>query len=446
MTVGSKTLVDAVNNSIAGADQPLEILQLASVAKDFDQSMIKSVANSAALPSAAANKGRMIYLEDTCGYRWSDGEMWTKDFTSVLEPNLYGWGSNSSGGLGDNTTVSRSSPVSVVGGFTDWCQASAGGSHSLAVRANGSLWSWGSNANGRLGDNTVVSKSSPVSVVGGFTDWCQVSAGSVHSLGLRTNGTLWSWGCNTDGQLGDNTIVSKSSPVSVVGGFTDWCQASAGNSHSLAVRCNGTLWAWGDHADGQLGDSERIVISRSSPVLVAGGFTDWCQASAGGSHSLGLRINGTLWAWGLNASGQLGINAGLNRSSPVSVVGGFTDWCQASAGFRHSLAVRQNGTLWAWGCNADGQLGDDTTVSKSSPVSVVGGFTDWCQTSAGSSLSLAVRTNGTLWAWGRGLSGELGDNTTVAKSSPVSVVGGFTDWCQASAGSRGLALRASRGF
>jgi alpha-tubulin suppressor-like RCC1 family protein len=347
--------------------------------------------------------------------------------------NLYGWGSNNAGGLGDGTIISRSSPVSVVGGFTDWIQASGGSGHSLGLRANGTLWSWGGNYYGYLGDGTTIYRSSPVSVVGGFTDWIQASAGGGHSLGLRANGTIWSWGYNSLGNLGDGTNYTRSSPVSVVGGFTDWIQTSAGNSHNLGLRANGTLWSWGSSNAGRLGDG--TIISRSSPVSVIGGFTNWIQASAGGNHSLGLRANGTLWSWGSNGSGsgRLGDGTIIYRSSPVSVVGGFTDWIQASAGSNHSLGLRANGTLWSWGYNA-GRLGDGTFISRSSPVSVIGGFTDWIQTSAGGTHSLGLRANGTLWSWGLNNYGRLGDGTIIIRSSPVSVVGGFTDWIQASGG------------
>jgi alpha-tubulin suppressor-like RCC1 family protein len=346
----------------------------------------------------------------------------------------WSWGLNTCGRLGDNTLTARSSPVSVVGGFTDWCQVSAGSAHSIGLRRNGTALTWGSGANGRLGDNTTVAKSSPVLVVGGFTDWCQVSAGNCHSLGLRSNGTAWAWGYNTAGagQLGDNTTVAKSSPVLVVGGFTDWCQLSGGYQHSLGVRTNGTVWAWGCNGQGRLGDN--TTVAKSSPVSVVGGFTDWCQVSAGFRHSLGVRTDGTAWAWGASSAGRLGDNTIIDKSSPVSVVGGFTDWCQVNAGSYHSLGVRTNGTAWAWGCNFVGQLGDNTTVNKSSPVSVIGGFTDWCQLSGGYQHSLGVRTNGTVWAWGCNGQGRLGDNSATNRSSPVSVVGGFTDWCQISAG------------
>jgi alpha-tubulin suppressor-like RCC1 family protein len=397
-----------------------------------------SVANIATLPNATTYNGRMVYVTSEAKYYYAVLGVWSDDFSSVPHEvnsfSTYSWGAGSSGQLGDNTAVAKSYPVSVAGGFTDWCQVSAGSNHSLGVRQNGTAWAWGYNGSGQLGDNSTVNKSAPVSVVGGFTDWCQVSAGSNHSLGVRTGGTLYAWGCNGQGRLGDNTTDRKSSPVSVVGGFTDWCQVSAGGEQSLAVRQNGTAWSWGSGFCGQLGDN--TFTAKSSPVSVVGGFTDWCQVSAGtNSFSLAVRQNGTAWAWGCGGNGRLGNNnPGITRCSPVSVIGGFTDWCQISAGSDFSLAVRQNGTAWAWGYNGCGRLGNNSTADRSSPVSVIGGFTNWCRVSAGGSFSLAIRTNGTAWAWGRNSSGQLGTDNTTSRSSPVSVVGGFTSWCRVSAG------------
>jgi len=362
---------------------------------------------------------------------WSglDNRQLRSDFNTNL---IYAWGFPTSGRLGDNTTVSKSSPVLVAGGFNDWQAVSGTGSHALGIRSNGIAWAWGAGTSGELGDNTTVDKSSPVSVVGGFTDWCQVSGGGVHSLGIRTNGTAWGWGANTFGNIGDNTGGGKSSPVSVVGGFTDWCQVSAGNAHSLGVRTNGTAWGWGcNTGGGQLGDN--TTATKSSPVSVVGGFTDWCQVSAS-VHSLGVRQNGTAWAWGDGACGRLGDCTTVAKSSPVLVVGGFTDWCQVSAARCHSLGVRQNGTAWAWGLGTDGRLGDNTVAAKSSPVSVVGGFTNWCQVATGCTHSIGVRQNGTVWSWGDNTFGQLGHGTLVARSSPVSVAGGLTGWSQVSAG------------
>jgi alpha-tubulin suppressor-like RCC1 family protein len=150
--------------------------------------------------------------------------------------SAWAWGSNGSAKLGDNTTTNRLSPVSVVGGFTDWCTVIAAIDHSVAIRNNGTTWSWGFGGSGRLGDGTTVQKSSPVSVVGGFTNWCQIGASYAHVVAVRTSGSAWAWGCNNCGQLGDGTTTNRSSPVSVVGGFTDWSQVGAGGRQTVAIR------------------------------------------------------------------------------------------------------------------------------------------------------------------------------------------------------------------
>ena len=144
----------------------------------------------------------------------------------------------------------------------------------------------------------------------------------------------------------------------------------------------------------------------------------------------------------------MGYNCTTNQSSPVSVVGGFTDWCQISTGYGHSAAVRTNGTIWAWGYGHQGQIGDNAgVVQRSSPVSVVGGFTNWCQASAGANDSFGVRTNGTLWAWGNNGTGRLGDGTTTNRSSPVLVAGNYTDWFRVACSPKGyqtLAIRSTQ--
>jgi alpha-tubulin suppressor-like RCC1 family protein len=435
--ISSQNLIDKICCALTiGGLTPVQCCSAESALTILCQPVF-SVACCSLLPDPTVYNGRMVYVTDETKYYYAVCGAWSDNFSStphIVTYTTWAWGLNCNGQLGDNTTVSKRSPVSVVGGFTDWCQVSAGFCHSIGVRQSGTVWSWGFNSSGQLGDNTTVARSSPVSVVGGFTDWCQISAGNNHSLGVRQEGTAWAWGSNLQGRLGDNTTVCKSSPVSVVGGFTDWCQVSAGDSHSLGVRQSGTAWGWGFNSSGQLGDNTNV--SKSSPVSVVGGFCDWCQVSAGTFHSLGVRQGGTAWGWGNNGQGRLGDNTTVCKSSPVSVVGGFTDWSQVSAGLSQSLGLRQNGTLWAWGVNSSGQLGDNTTVSKSSPVSVVGGFTDWCQVSAGDSHSLGVRQSGTAWGWGANGSGQLGDNSITGRSSPVSVVGGFCDWCQVSASCR----------
>ena len=345
----SQDLIDKICAKIAcGGLTALETCQTTGALNLLDTPVF-SVSTCANLPSAVDYQGRMIYVEDERRYYHAVDGYWLNYFSSdiyTIASESWSWGCAASGILGDGFTTSRSSPVSVVGGITDWCQISAGSLHSLALRANGTAWAWGSNSSGRLGDGTTTNQSSPVSVVGGFSDWCQISASFEHNLAVRTNGTAWAWGNNCFGKLGDGTISVRCSPVSVVGGFTDWCQVSAGNNHSLGIRSNGTAWAWGYggayYGWGLLGNN--TTDTRSSPVSVVGGFTDWCQISAGASHSISLRETGSAWSWGNNENGRLGDGTITNRISPVSVVGGFTDWCQVEAGGSHSLALRANGS------------------------------------------------------------------------------------------------------
>jgi alpha-tubulin suppressor-like RCC1 family protein len=430
-------------NNISGSTDVETILVLILALTLITNDRMVSVASFSNLP-ATAPVGSIFYIVDQQAPVIKNSSGWIYLKESKMD-TAWAWGQDTSGQLGDGTRVpNKTSPVSVVGGFTDWIQVSGGTNHSLGLRANGTAWAWGIGTDGPLGDGTIVDKSSPVSVVGGYTDWIQVSGGGAHSLGLRANGTAWAWGSGNVGRLGDGTVVSRSSPVSVIGGFTDWIQVS-GSGHSLGLRANGTAWAWGSGANGRLGDG--TIVDKSSPVSVVGGFTDWIQVDASGGHGLGLRANGTAWAWGSNGSGQLGDGTAVAKSSPVSVVGGFTDWIQinGSTGGGHSLGIRANGTAWAWGSGANGRLGNGTVVNRSSPVSVVGGFTDWIQVSGGSAHSVGLRANGTAWAWGLGTSGELGNGTLITRSSPVSVVGGFTDWIQVDAGNfHNLGLRAGK--
>jgi alpha-tubulin suppressor-like RCC1 family protein len=410
-------------------------IQISSTNVINDDRSVRVVADTTAARNASPVTGMIRYNTSLSQYEFYNGTVWgpIQQVSAATFSDAYAWGSNGNGRLGDGTTTSSRSPVSVVGGFTDWVQISAGGYHTVAVRANGTAWAWGRGSSGRLGTNTTTDRSSPVLVVGGFTNWVQISTSfGAHTAAIRANGTAWAWGLGSLGRLGTNDITDTSSPVSVVGGFTDWVQISAGISHTAAVRANGTAWAWGANGYGKLGNN--TITDTSSPVSVVGGFTDWVQISVAAVHTAAIRANGTAWAWGSNGLGRLGDGTTTSRRSPVSVVGGFTDWVQISAGFDGTAAVRANGTAWAWGNNNSGELGTNDITSRSSPVSVVGGFTDWVQISIGLSHTVAVRANGTVWAWGNNTLGRLGDGTTTSRRSPVSVVGGFTDWVQISAG------------
>jgi alpha-tubulin suppressor-like RCC1 family protein len=363
----------------------------------------------------------------------------TELFENFVGTTLWTCGYNLYGHLGDNTTVSKSSPVTTIAGGTNWKQVECGGAHTAAIKTDGTLWTWGYNGYGQLGDNTNVAKSSPVTTVAGGTNWKQVATGGFHTAAIKTDGTLWSWGSNSSGELGDNTAVAKSSPVQVSGGGTNWKQVAligqgGPTSQTLAIKTDGTLWSWGYNAYGQLGDN--TTVAKSSPVQVSGGGTNWKQVATGtSSHTAAIKTDGTLWTWGYNGYGQLGDNTTVNKSSPNTTIAGGTNWKQvAAASSGYTAAIKTDGTLWTCGYNFHGQLGNNSTVSKSSPNTTIAGGTNWKQVSCGPPATAAIKTDGTLWTWGYNL-GQLGDNTTVAKSSPVTTVAGGTNWKQVSTGS-----------
>jgi hypothetical protein len=346
---------------------------------------------------------------------------------------LWTWGDNSFGQLGINNILNYSSPVQTISGGTNWKQVSGGSSTTAAIKTDGTLWLWGLNSNGQLGDNTITHRSSPVQTISGGTDWKQVSCGGTFTAAIKTTGTLWLWGENLYGQLGTNDRIYKSSPVQTVSGGTNWKQVSCGGSHAAAIKNDGTLWLWGKNtpsgfSGGQLGDN--TLLHRSSPVQTIAGGTNWKQVSCGSEHTAAIKTDGTLWLWGSNATGGLGNDLNSDRSSPIQTVTGGTNWKQIECGQENTAAIKTDGTLWLWGFNQNGALGDNTRTHRSSPVQTVSGGTNWKQVSLGSFFTGAIKNDGTLWTWGVNTSGQLGDNTVVSKSSPIQTISTGTNWKQ----------------
>lgn len=342
--------------------------------------------------------------------------------------SLWVWGYGAIGQLGNNSTTDRSSPVQTISGGTNWRQVAGGSSHTAAIKTDGTLWSWGQGGDGSLGDNTAISKSSPVQTVSAGTNWQQLECGSDHTIAIKTDGTLWLWGRNIYGELGTNDRTSRSSPVQTVSSGTNWKQVVGGNLFTAAIKTDGTLWMWGYNNYGQLGTNDRT--HRSSPVQTVSGGTNWKLVSTGDYYTAAIKTDGSLWSWGRNTYSELGTNNTTNRSSPVQTVSGGTDWKQVSAGRRHTAAIKTDGTLWVWGDNNYGVLGTNNDIARSSPVQTVSGGTNWKLVSAGGYQTAAIKTDGTLWLWGRNGYGQLGTNNTTDRSSPVQTVAGGTNWKQ----------------
>jgi alpha-tubulin suppressor-like RCC1 family protein len=296
------------------------------------------------------------------------------------------------------------------------------------------LWTWGRNnftldtysGWGVLGDGTVISRSSPVQTISGGTNWNKifVSDSGFHTAGIKTDGTLWLWGRGGYGQLGNNSSICRSSPVQTISGGTNWRLASLGGAHSGAIKTDGTLWLWGQGCRGILGNN--VTTNVLSPVQTISGGTDWRLVSLGRAHSGAIKTDGTLWLWGNNYRGQLGILTTTDRSSPVQTISGGTDWNRISLGFDRSASIKKNGSLWIWGWGFSGSLGNNSTINRSSPVQTTSGGTNWKQHSLGCP-TVAIKTDGTFWQWGS-LSGG-----TTGVSTPTQL-GSETNWRSAYAG------------
>ncbi|MFZ4858387.1 MAG: LamG-like jellyroll fold domain-containing protein [Desulfuromonadaceae bacterium] len=337
-------------------------------------------------------------------------------FERKSDGTLWGWGYNFYGQLGDGSSSDRSTPVQ-VGGNTPWRSVATGRDHTLAIQSDGTLWAWGYNGYGQLGDGTTSNRNEVPKQVGTYTDWIAITAGQYHSVGLRGDGTLWAWGYNVNGQLGDTTTTNRNVPVQV-GVDTDWDSIAAGYNHTLALKKNGTLWAWGYNSNGQLGEGTNQ--NRLAPVQI-GSDTIWTKITGGGRHSLAVKNNGTLWSWGYNGYGQFGNASNSDSWSPVKV-GTEETWSTVAAGEFNSLALRTDGSAWVWGNNGNYYLfGDGTQNSSNVPVKI-GTDSNWTVLAGGYYHSLGGRSDGSVWAWGSNGFGQVGDGTTTLRTTPTQVV------------------------
>jgi alpha-tubulin suppressor-like RCC1 family protein len=331
-------------------------------------------------------------------------------------------GANAYAQLGDGTQVNRTAPVqvSVVSGIA---AISPGAWHTLALANDGSVWSWGRNFEGQLGDGTSVPLRYLPKRVNGLSNVVAISGAGMLSLTLAGDGRVWTWGINSDGELGDGTTVNHLTPAPVVG-LSGVTAISGGYYHSVARKNDGTAWTWGWNYYGQLGDG--TTIRRLLPTQVRG-LTGVTAVAGGYYHSIALKNDGTVWCWGSNSYGQIGNNSNTALSKVPAPAAGLANVIAVAAGGEHSLALKSDGTVWAWGRNLEGQLGDGGTTSRPVP-SQVSGLSGITAIAAGEYHSMALKSDGTVWCWGSNSRGQLGDgsyaNNSVAR--PVNGLAGIT--------------------
>ena len=340
--------------------------------------------------------------------------------------NLFVWGQEAWGQLGDGVDFFANyinTPYKLTTGYS---KVFAGYLVSAGVKTNNTAWSWGINTNGNLGVNSMVCcKLNPTSIYGNHT-FCKIAIGSSHSLGIDNHGKLWSWGSNSLGELGLNSsgAVCYSTPISVYGASTKtFCDiavgylATANYGSSFALDNHGKLWSWGNNADGQLGVNSTICYS--TPIALAG-YT-FCKIDTMRIHVLALDYHYKLWSWGYNSNGQLGINNTSGKSTPNAACGNHT-FCTISAGYDHSVGIDIHGKGWSWGGNNMGQLGVGSTSQYNTPTSICANHT-FCNISAGYEFTVAIDNHSKVWGWGYNNYGQLADGSITCRCLPVSAKG-----------------------
>ncbi|MBF0539651.1 MAG: hypothetical protein HQL03_15520, partial [Nitrospirae bacterium] len=381
---------------------------------------VSAGASSSAVTALAAGCASSVALK-------GDGTVWA-------------WGYNASGDLGDGTTNDRYTPVQVsgltgvtaiaAGGYVSGNSGTCSSGYTLALKGDGTVWAWGYNGDYELGDGTTTNRLLAVQV-SGLIGVTAIAAGANHAVAMKGDGTVWAWGVNNVGQLGDGTTINRKTAVQVIssdvsGLFNGVTAIAAGYGHTIVLKGDGTVWAWGWNGEGQLGDG--TTTNRSLPVQV-NGLSGVTAIAAGSHYSVALKGDGTVWAWGYNGHGELGVGTTTNSNKPVQSIG-LTGVTSIAAGGHtydpthelnnHTVALKGDGTVWAWGGNVLGQLGDATNTDKNFPVQVHA-LTGVTAISAGDWHTLAVKNDGTVWAWGGNSNGQLGDGTTTSENIRVQV-------------------------
>ena len=329
--------------------------------------------------------------------------------------SVWGWGYGGYGAMGNGTDFNELTPFQILPG-TNWQKIKCGENNTFAIKSDGTLWGSGSNVSGCLGNNSFALYSQTFIQIGTENNWKDVAPGNSYTVALKTDNTIWGWGQNDGYQMGNGTCCDNQLSPILISAETDWKQIEGSDSRSVfAIKNNGTLWCWGSNLSSMLGGTQLFVNMFPTQH---NSDTDWKEMSAGYDHMLILKTNNTLWAWGNGEYGSCGDTLPVDWARFVPVQIGTSTWKTVSAGNRTSFGIKTDGTLWAWGYNNAGQLGNGNTTDQRLPVQI-GTANNWASISAGQQHIVAQKIDGSLWAWGNNDAGQLGNGTTTNELLPT---------------------------
>lgn len=359
--------------------------------------------------------------------------------------SIFSWGINNNGRTAQGTATGTTEVKTRIGLANDWAEVSAANTAGFARKTNGTIWSWGQNSNGQTALNTITGDTLTATQIGTDSNWAQISGGNICGFAIKTDGTLWSWGSNANGRTGQGTDAGNTLVPTQIGTDSNWEKvfSGIGSAHAFAIKTDGTLWSWGQNANGRTGLNTNAG-NTLSPIQV-GTDTDWLAAAVGGSHSLGLKTDGTLWSWGSNGNGATGQNTDAGELLVPTQVGSATDWERISAGSLYSLATKSDNTLYSFGSNANGRTAQGATGGNTLVPTQVGVDEDWIFVFAAGTFAFAIKEDFSFYSWGANANAQTGRDFIPGQTLDWVRIGEEKDWKKISAGSDHFALLKTNG-
>ena len=443
MSINVAKLELAMVQKINNASSEYELLTYQKVLEQLRTGSVNTVRTFSSLPTYSENIGQLYFIEDEDTVYWANASVGWVTLQSQSLSILYQWGCNNVLQQLCNYSITPTSSPAAYYDEYNWLDIKSDSGSFGAIKTDGTLWSWGCALCGSMGNEclTTICYSSPVQEITSSVNWCHITVSKVGRNAIKTDGTLWSWG--EERMLGVGDSLKRSSPTQEFCSATNWCEVStrtaisASGAASAAIKTDGTLWVWGAVQNSAAWNFPIYDNITKSPVQEVSLSTNWSKLDSSLAVNSGLKSDGTIWSWGYGATGNLGNNSTSisNASSPIQEITSSTDWCDLN----YASGIKIDGTLWSWGYGATG--GYNTTANQSSPVQEITSSTNWTCFVRDFSTSRGIKTDGTLWAWGSNACGNLGDDTLISRSSPVQEITSSTNWCASNPGITSSAIQ-----